>query len=306
MRDRKIITIFGGSGFIGINLIKQLLKNEYKIQIVSRTCENLPEFEEFIKNGFLTFIKGDLKDLNLIEKYVSDSWAFINLVGLLFEKRSGDFLTIHNKAAQKIALLANKIGVEKFIHISALGIDKALTSEYARTKLAGENLVLKEFPTATIIRPSIVFGSEDNIFNQFAQMAKFSPILPLIGGGATKFQPVYVQDVANTVIAILQSNDFAGKIFELTGPTIVSFKEILIFILKTIDKKRLLLNLPFFIAKIIGRLANLLPNPPLTADQVELLKYDNVNSNRYLGFEDITIDPRTIEEIVPEYLMKYK
>jgi NADH dehydrogenase len=305
-RSNKIITMFGGAGFLGRTLIKNLLHNNFQVQVVSRNCHNLQGLEEFVNLGLLKFILGDIRDPKKIEDMIGNSYAVTNLIGILFEKTSGEFFKIHGEIAKNIAQAASNLNVEKLIHISALGIDKAITSRYAKSKLTGETEVLRSFHNATIIRPSIIFGIEDNFFNQFARMAKYSLFLPLIGGGITKFQPVFVDDVAQAIVKILNCEQYGGKIFELTGPQIYNFKEIMEFILKTINKKRLLLPIPFKFASIIGKIKELLPKPLLTSDQVELLKYNNINSKNYLGFEDLGILPKNIEDIVPLYLNKYK
>lgn len=306
MNNNKLITIFGGTGFLGRVLLDKLLAHNYNIKIVSRTSKNLSIYKNEINNGRLKFIIGDIKNHLIIKEHIQDSFAVINLVGILFEKNKGDFSQIHTEAAKNIAKAATELDIKKIIHISALGVDKAITSLYAKSKFAGEVAILEKNPNATIIRPSIIFGNEDNFFNQFAQMAKFSPILPLIGNGITKFQPVFVENIADAIIKILESELYYGKIFELAGTEIVTFKEILNIILNIISKKRILFPIPFMLARIIGKLAQLLPTPIITEDQVELLKYDNITTNNYLTFNDLNIIPQTINEIVPDYLMKYK
>ena len=301
----KIIAVIGGFGFIGKALLPKLLSKNYKVKIVSRSCHNLDQ-QFYQRSNAVEFVSCDISDITSLSKVITGCYGVINLVGLLFEQRPGDFIKIHAEAAKHLAILVKQLKIEKLIHISALGIDRALTSKYAQTKLAGESALSQNFEQATIVRPSIVFGAEDNFFNQFARMAKLSPFLPLIGGGDTKFQPIYVNDLADALVKILDDNQFCGKTFELTGPQIITFKEIIKFILKTIDKKRVLLPIPFELAKILGKLANFLPTPPLTSDQVELLKYDNINSNNYLTLNDLNIVPNFVEEIVPPYLQKYK
>jgi NADH dehydrogenase len=300
--NSKIITIFGGSGFLGREILRKLLKKSYIIQVVSRNPKLGEEFSNFISNGSLRIIKANIENLIAIEQNLVDSFAFINLVGLLFEKKPGDFNRIHVDALKNISLTANKLKISRLIHLSSLGVENSITSLYARTKLLGEQELRKIFPSATIIRPSIIFGAEDNFYNQFALMAKFSPFLPLIGGGKTKFQPVYVSDVASSIIKILEDVSLGGKVFELAGDKIYDFKEILSYILKVIGKKRILLPIRFSLAKIIGFVAGVLPKPPITPDQVELLKYDNILSGNYPGLKELGILPLTVEEIVPKYL----
>ena len=307
MNNSKIITIFGGSGFLGKAIIRRLLLDrQFQLRIISRNCQNLTEFKQFIDSGLLHFIYGSVTSLEVIKNATMNSYAVINLVGILFETAPGDFAKIHKEAAKNIAQISKAMDVTKLIHISALGVEKATTCYYAKSKFAGETEVLKSFPDATIIRPSIVFGSEDNFFNQFARMARLSPFLPLIGNGVTKFQPVYVEDIANAVVNIIDSDQYNGQIFELVGPEIFSFKDLMKFILSNINKKRILLPIPFVFAAILGKLGQLLPKPFLTYDQVELLKYDNISSGNYLSFEKLGILPSKIEEIVPHYLNKHK
>lgn len=303
----KFITIFGGTGFLGRELLRQLLnQTSYQIKIISRYGKISPEFNEFIAKGVLIIIKENIENIYNIEDEIKDSYAFINLVGLLFETNSGDFQRVHVDAVKKLASFAKKNNIQKFIHISALGVDRSLTSQYAKTKLNGEQELLNIIPTATILRPSVIFGEEDNFYNQFAQMARFSPFLPLIGEGKTKFQPVYVGDVALAILKLLANEKLEGKIYELGGNNIVTFKQILLYILKIIEKKRILLPISFSLAKILGLLLQYFPNPPITADQVKLLKYDNILSKNYPGLLELGITPRDTEEITSQYLKKYQ
>ncbi|MEI7669583.1 MAG: complex I NDUFA9 subunit family protein, partial [Pseudomonadota bacterium] len=194
-----------------------------------------------------------------------------------------------------------------FVQISAIGADKIPESKYAVSKLAGERAVLKEFPDAVIVRPSIIFGAEDNFFNQFAKMATKSPCLPLIGGGKTKFQPVYVGDVAKAIIAIIESDKFGGNIFEIGGPDIYSFREILELICKITGRKPFFNYLPFWLAGLIGNIFELLPTkPPITSDQVKLLKHDNIVDNKFKTLSDLGIIPESVKNIVPSYLLRYR
>jgi uncharacterized protein YbjT (DUF2867 family) len=299
----KTITIFGGTGFLGRTLLRSLLKNpSYKIIVVSRRAKLPREFAEFIANGVIKIIKENLENVSNIESEIKSSDAVLNLGGILFEKNKGDFFNIHVEAAKNIALIAKRNKIATLIHISALGVDRAITSEYAKTKLQGESEVLNIFPQAIIIRPSVIFGTEDNFYNQFARMAKYSLFLPLIGGGNTKFQPVYVGDVALAILTVLETS--TTGIYELAGSKIYTFKEILCYILKTINKKRMLLPISFKIAKVIGLMAQCLPRPLITRDQVELLQYDNVMLGNHPGLLALGIMPTSIEEIVPTYLIK--
>jgi uncharacterized protein YbjT (DUF2867 family) len=290
-----LITIFGGNGFLGKAIAEKFLESkDYNLRIVSRhASESQSEAKK-------KFIAGNINNTNNLWRLVYGSHTVINLVGLLFETRSSKFQQTHVEAAKNLAKVAKEQNVKKFIHVSALGVDKASTSKYAQTKYAGEQEVLKYFPNATILRPSIIFGHNDNFFKQISNISKFSPFLPLIGGGKTKMQPVCAEDIAELVLKLTSSNTFAeSRIIELGGPYIYTFEELLKIILKTLKRNRLLLNVPFFMAKILGKFMETLPSPLLTADQVELLKYPNIieESTSNLLFKDFDIKPKSIEQI---------
>ena len=217
----------------------------------------------------------------------------------------GDFDRVHGELPGRIGAAASKLGLSRVVHVSAAGADPNSTSAYARSKAAGEAALRASFPRATILRPSIVIGPEDGFFNRFARMAQLSPALPLIGGGRTRFQPVYVGDVACAVIAALTREDAVGRTYELGGPTVYSFKDLLAYMLQVTGRRRLLLRLPFGLARLQGRLLQHLPEPPLTADQVELLRRDNVVAADAPGLADLGIQPTPLEVVVPRYLRSY-
>lgn len=298
----EIISVVGGSGFLGRYVVKHLAHAGYRVRVLCRK----PHMAEYLKPaGNVGQIVPDYLDLakpETLKGKLDGSFAVVNLVGLLFESGKQNFTRIHAQGAEKLAQEASKAGVEAFVQISALGIDKAKHSAYARTKLEGEKAVLGAFEGATILRPSVVFGAEDNFFNMFARLSVFAPALPAIGGGKTKFQPVYVDDVAKAVCAVLESDDTAGKIYELGGPNVYTFKELLEYLGQITGRDRLLLPIPFSIAKLMGSLAQLMPSPMLTADQVRLLQTDNVVSEEALTLADLGISATTLESVVPEYL----
>jgi NADH dehydrogenase len=300
--NNKIITIFGGSGFLGRHIVKSLAQSGATINILTRD----PEKALFLKMagsvGQINLIRGNISNTKLVEELVKNSHIIINAVGILFEKRKFDFVNTHAKFPETLAHAAQRYNIERFIHISALGCDVDTQSNYAKTKLAGETAILNTFPTATILRPSVIFGKEDNFFNQFAKMAKYSPFLPLIGGGKNYFQPVYVGDIAKAINKILQNPRTKGKIYELGGPDVVSFKQVLQYTSQTINRHPILLNIPFPIAKLIAYFMELLPTPPLTRDQVKSLQTDNVTHGKHKTFFDLGIHTKTIEETVPQYL----
>ncbi len=304
-KSDKIITIFGGAGFVGQYIIKDATRKGYRIRAVVRDVEAAAHLKTQGDVGQVSVVYGDIKNPESYQHTLEGAYAVINLVGLLFEKGKQNFSNIHAQAAEKIAQHAAKSGVKRLLHMSALGIDKATTAKYAKTKLQGEKAVLGAFPDATIFRPSVIFGAEDNFYNQFAQMSVLSPVLPVIGGGKTKFQPVYVADIAKAYIATLDDDSTKGKIYELGGNDIMSFKEILGSVNKMTHRDRMLVTIPSCMAHIGAFFAEFLPTPPLTRDQIELLKFDNVVSDNALTFADLGITPTSISEIVPDYLKCY-
>lgn len=301
-KSQEIITIFGGAGFVGQYIVKDAARQGYRLRIIVRDIEAAAHLKTQGDVGQISLIPGDITKPESYETALEGAHIVINLVGILFEKGKQNFSAIHSQAAEKLAQNASKAGVTRFLHMSALGVDKAKTSKYAKTKLAGEKAVLAAFPDATIFCPSVIFGEEDNFYNQFAQMAVFSPALPLIGGGKAKFQPVYVCDVAKAFIAALDDDASCGTTYELGGADIVSFKEVLASINSMTHRNRHLLNIPSCFAGVGAFFAEFLPTPPLTRDQVELLKYDNVVSKEAPNFKTLGIEPASISSIVPDYL----
>ncbi len=295
------ITIFGGNGFIGSYIVKELAKTGAKIKIISRYPEENNQLKVCGAVGQITFIRGDVTSFEDIERNIQGSDYVINLVGILFEHGNQKFKSLHVEAAKNIALSCSNNHVKRLIHFSALGIDKNRSSKYAVTKLKGEKEVLKVFPSTIVIRPSVVFGVEDNFINMFMRLARFSPILPLIGGGNVKFQPVYVADVAKAVKECMIREGVVGKVFELGGPKTYTLKEVYQLILKLINKQRMLINLPFSIAKIQAFFLEFLPNPLLTRDQIELLKTDNILLGKN-GLEELGISPASMEAILPGFI----
>jgi uncharacterized protein YbjT (DUF2867 family) len=306
MQKIKNITIFGGTGFLGRYVVKELAKLGYKINVLSR----FPEDSQYLKTaasvGQIKFFRGNIFNKELIEKLVKDSDVVINLVGILYEKKKGDFIKYHAEFPGLISKLAAENNIKKLIHISALGVDKNVMSKYALSKFQGEELVKSNYKEAIILRPSIVFGCEDNFFNKFARMAQFSPFLPLIMGGKTKFQPVYVNDIAIAIKKIIQSDDIKMLTYEIAGPDVLDFKELLQLCLLYCGKKRLFVNLPKNLALFMAWFLEKFPNPQLTRDQVKMLINDNVTNQGSLTFFDLQIQPKNIEEIIPKYLGIYK
>ena len=301
----KLACIFGGTGFIGRQIVRQLAKNNYRVKIATR----VPERGFFLKTagqpGQIVPVACLYGDDASLREAIRGCDLVINCVGILAEKGKARFDTVHSELPRRIARLCAEQGVERLIHLSALGCDQA-SSKYAKSKLAGEAAVRQEFPAATIFRPSVVFGPEDNFFNMFARLSVLLPALPLIGGGETKLQPVYVGDLAAAVSACVIDPTTAGKTYELGGPQRYSFREIYQMIFRETGRRRVLMSVPWGLAKMQGTALGLLPKPPLTADQVETLKTDNVVAPTALGFRDLGIVPTAAELIVPSYLARFR
>jgi NADH dehydrogenase len=301
----KIITVIGGTGFVGRYVVKLLAQHGYTIRVIARNPEAALQLKTSGEVGQIVLVRGNLAKPESLQGKLDNSWAVINLVGILFETTSQNFSALHAKGAEKLAQLAKTVGAERFVHMSSIGVDRAVKSKYARTKATGEKAVRAAFPEATILRPSVVFGYEDQFFNTFARMARLSPALPLIGGGRTKFQPVYVCDIAQAVLAVLQKAESRGQTYELGGPDIYPFRTLMEFICKTTGYNPFLVNIPFGLASFMSYFTQLLPHPPITHDQVYMLEHDNIVSKDAKNFADLGISPEAIEAIVPEYLARF-
>jgi NADH dehydrogenase len=256
--------------------------------------------------GQIATLNLTIGDEQILPAFLAGNDALVNCVGILRESGSQTFDRVHHTGPARLARLAREAGIERFVHISAIGADPRSSSAYARTKAAGEAAVRDAFPTVTILRPSVVFGAEDQFFNRFATMATISPVLPLVGGGHTRFQPVYVGDVADAVVKCLDDPTTAGRTYELGGPKVYTFRELIELVLGEIRRKRSLVDLPFGLAAIQARLMSILPNPPLTPDQVELLKRDNVVSSGALTLAALGIAPTAVEGVLPSYLDRFR
>jgi uncharacterized protein YbjT (DUF2867 family) len=305
-----IIVVFGGSGFVGRYVVRALAKAGKRVRVAMRRPHLAVDLRVMGDVGQIQLVQANVRNADSVARALDGATGVINLVGILFEKGKQTFDTTQSDGARIVAEQAAIAGITRYVHMSAIGADAASKSNYGRTKGQAEAAVTAAVPTATIVRPSIIFGPEDNFFNQFAAMARVTPALPLIGGGATRFQPVYVGDVAE---AVLKGLDTGGGIYELGGPRIYSFKDILAYILKQIERPRFLAPLPFPIATIMGSAFNtifkLIPfaAPPLTDDQVKMLKTDNVVSPSAKGFGDLGITQlESVEAIVPTYLVRFK
>ena len=274
--------IFGGSGQIGRHLIRKLTKNNIKVTVVTR---NIHQKSYIIKTqgnaGYIDIVESNIYDEKKIRDLFKKADICINLIGILFEKKGGNtFYNIHTVFPSLLAKLSQEYKLKNFIHLSALGINDAKDSNYAKSKLDGEKNILSSFPLATILRPSIVYSVDDNFTTNFMRLLSFLPIMPLYYAGKTKFTPIHVSDLSNIIFEIVQ-NKTTGETIECIGPEVMTFKEIILKILKSIQKKRLLIPLPLPLAKLNAKLFQLMPKPLLTIDQLKLLKYDNIVSQKY-------------------------
>lgn len=302
----RTVTVFGGSGFIGRYIVQRLARQGWIVRVAVRH----PRSAQFLKPmgnvGQVTPIACSISDEAQVAAAVEGADAVVSLVGILYERAGRSFEEMHVRGPERIARLAKAAGVKHLLHLSAIGASEDSQAEYARSKAAGERAVHEAFPEAVILRPSVVFGPEDGFFNLFAGLARFSPALPLIGGGETLFQPVYVGDVADAAVKALTLPEARGQTYELGGPAIYSFKELMELMLRTIGRKRLLLPLPFALAEAKASVLELLPSPLLTRDQVRLLKNDNVVSKKAKGLKQLGIKPHSAEVIIPTYLDRYR
>ena len=310
MQSGNLITVFGGSGFVGRSVVRALAQRGYRIRVAVRRPDLAHHLQPIGGVGQIHAVQANLRYPNSIKAALEGADAAINLVGILHESGRQTFEGVHVFGAQAIAKAAADLGITKLVHMSALGADADSSSEYSRTKAEGAVRVREAVVSATILEPSVLFGPEDNFFNKFANLARFMPIFPLIGGGHTKFQPLFVGDLAKAVVACLENNDTAGKTYELGGPEILSLREIMEFIFTTIDRKRIMVPLPFAIARFEALFLQWLPNPILTPDQVELLKQDSIVSAgaelQKRNLEGLGIKPHAIEAIVPPYLTRFR
>src|SRR5271169_582618 len=305
MRNRRT-AVLGGSGFIGRYVVKRLAARGDVVPVGCRNADAARFLRPMGDVGQVEPLNATIDDEVVLPAFLAGSSALVNCVGILRESRSQNFERVHHTGPAVLARIARDAGVERFVHISAIGAEPRSASAYARTKAAGEAAVRDAFPTVTILRPSVVFGPEDQFFNRFAAMAMMMPALPLIGGGETRFQPVYVGDVADAVIKCVEDPATAGRTYELGGPKIYTFRELLELLLSEIRRKRRFVDLPFGVAAFQARLMSLLPNPPLTPDQVELLKSDSIVSSGAMNLASLGITPNPIEAILPTYLDRFR
>ncbi len=309
-----LIVVFGGSGFVGKHVVRALAKRGKRVRVAMRRPHLGHELRVLGDVGQIQLVQANVRFSESVDRALEGADGVVNLVGVLAERGKQNFTALHAEAAGTIAVAAAKYGVKRFVHMSAIGA-AAKGARYARSKFAGEQRAREAIPEAVILRPSIVFGPEDTFFNRFAQMATAAPALPLIGGGKTRFQPVFVGDVADAVCAALDRPDAQARTFELGGPGVYTFKLLLEFVLKEIDRPRALLPIPFFLAQPLGLLLdwafklNPFADPPLTGDQVTMLQRDNaVGQDPQAGtLADLGVTSlESIEAIVPSYLWRFR
>lgn len=301
IKTQKIATIFGGTGFVGRHVVRRLARAGYTVKVATRTAEQAYFLKPCGTPGQIVPIAYDSRNPRSIATAVAGAQTVINATGILYEKKRKDFIRVHTDLPRMIAESCRDAGVSDFIHISALGVDRG-KSRYAASKRAGEQAARAAFPATAILRPSVIFGPEDDFFNKFAELARYLPTLPLIGGGKTRFQPVYVGDVGDAVMACIGNAGAAGKTFELGGPETVTFREIYERLFRITGRRRALVSLPFGAAKFQAFFMQMLPHPLLTRDQVESLKTDSIVTPGALTLVTLGIAPRPMDGILRDYL----
>ena len=308
-KNDTLITVFGGSGFLGRHLVRALARRHYRIRVAVRRPELAGHLQPLGRVGQIHAVQTNVRDAGSVEAALHGADAAVNLVGILFERGRQRFEAVQAQGATHVAVAAAAEGA-RLVHVSAIGADAKSPSAYARSKAAGEAAVLAAKPDAAIMRPSIMFGPEDDFFNKFAALARMLPALPLIGGGETKFQPVFVADVAEAIARAVDGNATPGATYELGGPEVRTFKQLMEYVLMVTERRRLLLPVPFALASLQASILQFLPKPLLTPDQVELLRADNVVSPqaRTEGrtLEGLGIEPTAMASIVPSYLWRFR
>ncbi|MDH5410612.1 MAG: complex I NDUFA9 subunit family protein [Alphaproteobacteria bacterium] len=317
----KLITVFGGTGFIGRHLVQRLAAGGARVRVAVRDPKQAALLQTMGEVGQIAAVQASVTHEGSARAAVTGADAVVNLVGILYESGRRSFDAVHRQGAENVALAARDAGVRRLVHMSALGADPQSHSNYAVSKAAGEEAVRKAFPEAAIVRPSVVFGPEDSFFNLFASISRLSPVLPvfgcsgprvqngrinILGNGGVKFQPVYVGDVARAIVKCIEDPAQSGKTFELGGPAAYSFQQIMEMICRETGRKRLLVPVPYLAASLMAGFLELLPKPLLTSDQVELLKHDNVLSGELPTLADLGIEVTGAEGILPTYLDRYR
>ena len=302
----KVVTVFGGSGFVGRQVVRELARIGCRVRVAVRFPDTASDLKPMGDVGQIVPIACNIRQDSSVARALDGADAVINLVGILYESGTQTFDSVHHQGSARIAKAAKAAGITSFIQMSALGAAPDSPALYARSKAAGEAAVRAEVPEAIVVRPSVIFGPEDSFFNRFASIMRITPLLPLIGGGEQKFQPVYVGDVADAIVKALTDSSAAGRTYELCGPTVYSFKELMELVMSETGRHVGLVPVPFELARIKAFFLELLPVPPLTRDQVELLRSDNIATGNLPGLKDLGIAPTAAEVILPSYLDIYR
>ncbi len=306
----RLVTIFGGSGFIGRHLVRAMVKRGWRVRVAVRRPDLAGHLQPLGQVGQIHGVQANLRYPQSVRAAVESADAVVNLVGILHQSGRQTFHAVQAEGARAVAQATAAAGIRTLVQMSAIGAEKGSPALYADSKARGEEAVLQAMPSAVITRPSVVFGTEDNLLNQFAGLARMLPVMPLIGGGVTKFQPVFVGDVAEAIAMIVEGQAKAGTVYELGGPRVMTLKEIIEYVLQATGRKRLLLPVPFPLAEIKGAILELLPKPMLTRDQVEMLKSDCVVSESASAegrtLAGLGITPATVEAVAPEYLWRFR
>jgi NADH dehydrogenase len=305
-----LVTVFGGTGFLGRHTVRALARGGWRVRVACRRPHLAPELRVMGEVGQIELMQANVRVPSSLDRALEGAEAVVYLVGTLWEHGPQKFEALHVDGPRAVAEAAAKAGIARLTVISAIGADANSSSKYARTKAAGEAAVREAFPTATIVRPSVVFGPEDSFFNKFGAMAGVAPVLPLIGGGKTRFQPVYAGDVGAAVAAILRQPKAVGQTYELGGPGVYTFKQLMELVLKETHRKRPLAPIPFGLARILGLggdIASILPfAPPVTTDQVELLRTDNVVADKAPGLAALGVTATPLESSLPTYMWRFR
>jgi NADH dehydrogenase len=305
-----LVTIYGGSGFVGRHVTQALARTGCRIRIAVRRPDLAGHLQPLGGVGQIHAVQANLRYPDSVASAAEGADALVNLVGILYQTGKQKFSAVQAAGAHNIARAAQAEGVKALVHVSAIGADARSPSLYAQSKAAGERHVRKAFSDAVILRPSVVFGQDDDFFNRFAALARIAPVLPLIGGGNTKFQPVFAGDVALAVVEALRNSAAAGQVFELGGPEVLTFRQVMERVLHHCGRNRLLVPVPFALARFNAAFLQLFPSPLLTVDQVKLLEHDNVVSFKARKskhtLEGLSIDPVLIDAVVPEYLERFR
>jgi uncharacterized protein YbjT (DUF2867 family) len=304
-----LVTVFGGSGFLGRHLARALANRQYLVRVAVRRPELTGYLQPLGRVGQIHAVQANVRFPQSVEAAVRDADVVINLVGILFERGRQRFDAVQAEGAETVARAAAAAGA-RMVHVSAIGADEQSPSHYARSKAEGEQRVTAALPEAIVVRPSIVFGVEDEFFNRFAAIARISPALPLPGGGHTSFQPVFAGDVAEAIAKAVDGEAKPGTVYEFGGPDVRTFKQLMELLLATIERRRLLVPVPFALMQLQAAFLQYLPKPPLTPDQVELLKSDNIVSTaahqQRRTLEGLGIIPNSMASIVPDYLWRFR